>query len=58
MFKSERSGFWGNTPEGREADDNVYKKGFVVDVNVQLVNGKPAAYRVTNVHQVIDLPSD
>jgi hypothetical protein len=44
--------------EVREADDNVYKKGFVVDVNVQLVNGKPAAYRVTNVHQVIDLPSD
>jgi len=44
--------------EVREADDNVYKKGFVVDVNVQLVNGKPAAYRITNVHQVIDLPSD
>ena len=44
--------------EVREADDNVYKKGFVVDVNAQLVNGKPAAYRITNVHQVIDLPSD
>jgi hypothetical protein len=44
--------------EVREADDNVYKKGFVVDVNVQLVSGKPAAYRITNVHQVIDLPSD
>jgi len=44
--------------EVREADDNVYKKGFVVDVNVQLVNGKPAAYRIKNVHQVIDLPSD
>jgi hypothetical protein len=42
--------------EVREADDNVYKKGFVVDVNVELVGGKPAAYKVTNIHQVIDLP--
>jgi hypothetical protein len=42
--------------EVREADDNVYKKGFIVDVNVQLVGGKPAGYRVTNLHQVIDLP--
>jgi hypothetical protein len=42
--------------EVREADENVYKKGFIVDVNVQLVGGKPAGYRVTNVHQVIDLP--
>jgi hypothetical protein len=42
--------------EIREADDNVYKKGFVVDVNVELRNGKPVAYRVTNCHQVIDLP--
>jgi hypothetical protein len=25
--------------EVREADDNVYKKGFIVDVNVQLVGG-------------------
>ena len=44
--------------EIREADDNVYKKGFVVDVNVRSDNGKPAAYAVTNVHQVIDLPDD
>lgn len=42
--------------EVREADDNVFKKGFIVDVNVQLVGGKPAGYRVTNLHQVIDLP--
>jgi hypothetical protein len=42
--------------EVREADENVYKKGFIVDINVQLVGGKPAGYRVTNVHQVIDLP--
>ena len=42
--------------EIREADDNVYKKGFVVDVNVELKGGRPAAYRVTHCHQVIDLP--
>jgi hypothetical protein len=42
--------------EVREADENVFKKGFIVDVNVQLVGGKPAGYRVTNLHQVIDLP--
>lgn len=41
-----------------EAEENVYKKGFVVDVNVELRNGKPVAYRVTHVHQVIDLPDD
>jgi hypothetical protein len=42
--------------EVREADENVYKKGFIVDVNVQLSGGRPAGYRVTNLHQVIDLP--
>jgi hypothetical protein len=42
--------------EIREAEDNVYKKGFIVDVNVELRRGKPIGYRVTNLHQVIDLP--
>ncbi|MGO7412908.1 hypothetical protein ACC810_15985 [Rhizobium ruizarguesonis] len=42
--------------EIREADDNVYKKGFVVDIVVKLRNGKPVAYSVTNVHDVLDLP--
>jgi hypothetical protein len=42
--------------EIREGQDNVYKKGFVADVNVRLVGGRPAAYAVTNLHQVIDLP--
>ena len=42
--------------ELREADENAFKKGFVVDVNVELRGGKPVAYRVTNLHQVIDLP--
>lgn len=41
-----------------EADDNVYKKGFVVDVNVETLRGRPVAYRVTNLHEVIDLPED
>lgn len=44
--------------EIRVADENVFKKGFVVDVNVETRNGNPIAYRVTNVHQVIDLPDD
>jgi hypothetical protein len=44
--------------EIREADENVYKKGFVVDVNVRSSGGKPVGYAVTHVHQVIDLPED
>ena len=44
--------------EIREADENVFKKGFIVDVSVLRKNDKPAAYRVTNLHQVIDLPGD
>ncbi|MBB3610976.1 hypothetical protein [Rhizobium sp. BK602] len=42
--------------EIRDADENVYKKGFVVDVIVKLRNGKPVAYSITNVHDVLDLP--
>ncbi len=39
-----------------EEEDNVFKKGFVVDVNLQTKGGRPVAYRVTALHQVIDLP--
>jgi len=39
-------------------EESVYKKGFVVDVNVETRNGNPVAYRVTNLHQVIELPDD
>jgi hypothetical protein len=39
-------------------NDSVFKKGFVVDVNVEMRRGKPCAYRITNLHQVIDLPDD
>ncbi|PBN41667.1 hypothetical protein [Sphingobium sp. D43FB] len=41
-----------------EADDNVYKKAFDVDVNVELRGGKPIAYRLVAVHDVIDLPDE
>ena len=41
-----------------EADDNIFKKGFSVDVNVELRGGEPKAYSVTAVHQVLDLPDD
>jgi hypothetical protein len=41
-----------------EAEDNIYKKGFVVDVNVRMVGGKPSVYAVTNVHEIIDLLDD
>ncbi len=39
-----------------EADENVYKKGFDVDVNVEMRAGRPIAYRLVAVHDVIDLP--
>jgi hypothetical protein len=41
--------------EIREADENVYKKGFIVDVHTKMVRGKPVAYAVTHVHDVIDI---
>lgn len=41
--------------EIRHSDDNIYKKGFVVDVNVQHKQGRWTIYAVTNVHQIIDL---
>lgn len=44
--------------EIREVDDNVFKKGFVVDVLIKLRSGNPVAYSVTDVHDVIDLPED
>lgn len=41
-----------------EEEDNVFKKGFVVDVNVEYRVGKPIAYSVTALHEIIDLPDD
>lgn len=42
--------------EIRESDENIYKKGFNVDVKVQSRAGKAVAYSITHVHEVIDLP--
>lgn len=44
--------------EIRESEDNIYKKGFVVDVNVRTVGAKPSVYAVLNVHEIIELPDD
>ncbi|KEO90771.1 hypothetical protein EH31_06960 [Erythrobacter longus] len=41
-----------------DGDDNVYKKAFDVDVNVEMRAGKPIAYRLVAVHDVIDLPDE
>ncbi|WP_125469945.1 hypothetical protein [Caulobacter vibrioides] len=41
-----------------EAEDNVFKKGFVVDVSAEVRGGKMIAYRVTELHQVIDLDDE
>ena len=32
--------------EIREADDNLFKKGFIVDVNEETMGGRSVAYRV------------
>jgi hypothetical protein len=37
---------------------NLYRKGFLVDCFVEKQKGKRVAYRVTDVHDVIDLPDD
>jgi hypothetical protein len=41
----------------RNADENIFHKGFVVDVNIRMSAGRTVAYAVTHVHQVIDLPT-
>lgn len=44
--------------EIRESDQNIYKKGFNVDVSVQYKGEKPVVYKVIEVHQVIDLSEE
>ncbi|WP_254021428.1 hypothetical protein [Mesorhizobium escarrei] len=39
----------------READANVYKRGFVVDVSIQMSGETILAYAVVAFHSVIDL---
>ncbi len=40
------------------SDGNPFQKGFVIDVDVETVGGKPRAYRVLAVHEVIDLDEE
>lgn len=40
------------------SDDNIFKLGFVCDVNVKTRSGRVVAYSVTHVNQVIDLPDE
>ncbi|MBN2907758.1 MAG: hypothetical protein JXJ18_13690 [Rhodobacteraceae bacterium] len=42
----------------RNSDENIYKCGFIVDLNLVFTGPRPVAYSVTHVHQVIDLPDD
>lgn len=44
--------------EIREADDNIYKKAFVVDADARMRSGRVVGYVVKQVHQVIDLPDE
>ncbi|MDF1750059.1 MAG: hypothetical protein P1V34_14395, partial [Alphaproteobacteria bacterium] len=39
----------------RNTEENIFHKGFVVDVNVTTKGGRPVAYAVTNLHQIIDI---
>lgn len=44
--------------EIRDANDNIFKKGFSVDVSVVFKNSKPIVYRILHVHDVFDLPDE
>lgn len=39
-------------------DGNPYQKGFVIDLDVETVGGKPRVYRVIDVHDIIDLDDE
>jgi hypothetical protein len=44
--------------EATEDERNVFKKGFYVDGYVERSDGKPVAYRIIALRDVIDLPDD
>lgn len=44
--------------EVRKPDENIFNKGFSVDVSVQKRGEKPIVYKIIEVHQVFDLPDD
>jgi hypothetical protein len=37
---------------------NPYGKGFIVDVDVETLGGRPKVYRILEVHDVIELDDD
>lgn len=41
-----------------QSHGNPFQKGFVIDLDVETVGGRPKAYRVLDVHEVIDLDED
>lgn len=41
-----------------KADGNPFQKGFIVDLDVETVNGSPRVYRIVEVHDVIDLDDE
>jgi hypothetical protein len=40
-----------------DREDNPFRKGFIVDVHVQYIDGQPRQYTVLELHEVIDLKS-
>jgi len=41
-----------------QPDGNPYSKGFIVDVDVETVGGRPKVYRILEVHEIIDISDD
>jgi len=39
-------------------DANPFTKMFIVDVTVETVKGKPALYRILDVLEIMDMPSE
>jgi len=44
--------------ETTKGDRNLYKLGFFVDCYVEELNDRAVAYKITEVHDIIDLPDD
>ena len=41
-----------------QPDGNPYAKGFIVDVDVETVGGRPKVYRILDVHEIIDISDE
>lgn len=44
--------------ETSQGERNVYKLGFYVTCRIERLNGRPVAYRISEVHDIIELPDD